>query len=346
MGISTQEIKSSNPVINYNSTSYSGQKDFNITLAQNNDIIGDSFERTTQDKETKKNKLKKGLIIGGIALGAIAIGIGIAYLTKQKRYINNPLDDLTKLLDPQGTGVVTKMPSLDDLTKAGLSTKEPEFLYHLTNKSNYECMLKTGHIWQGYDKFSGHSIFTIELDNFLKNWNQILDSDIEMKAKLLKQAAKRGDDVILLQIPTKSLKKEKLFIRSENAYFKYFQNKIYDYDDAKRALLFTPENRTLVNEGKTSFTEIVANFYRKLILKNESPLVAKHLLGETPAEFASLLDAKGEALEYLYREEIMMDSVKKIGEIKLSDYDGLSEIDLIKKAFGKLFNGITNAFNN
>ncbi|MBQ4115558.1 hypothetical protein IJD34_09170 [bacterium] len=356
MGLITQKIESTNlNTCNAKASCDAAlhkKNNVGIVLGKNNNEIGDSFQNNAANVEQnealedkKNSKLKKGLIIGGAILATVAIAIGATYLIKQKRSAK-PIEKLTELIDPQKTGVATTMPTLESLSKAGLSTDPPEFLYHLTNKKNYESMLKTKRLWQGYDKCSGRSVFTFELDNFHKNWNKILDSDVEMKARLLKQAAKRGDDVVLLQIPTNVLKKDKLFIRSQNAYFRCMEKSIYDYNDEKIAKIFTPENRKIVQEGKTTFEKLVSDFYKTLVTKNEAPLTAEHILGETPAGFASLLTTKGEPIEYLYREDIMMDSVKKIGEIKLSDYEGLSQTDLIKKTFSKLFKGVTTIFDN
>lgn len=355
MGLLTQKVESKN-LNTYNTetscdAAFYKKNNVGVVLGKNNNEIGDSFQNNAANVEQneaiddkKKSKLKKGLIIGGVILATVAVAVGAAYLIKQKRSAK-PIEKLTELIDPQKAGVATTMPTLESLSKAGLSTEPPEFLYHLTSKENYESMLETKRIFQGYDKCSGRSVFTFELGNFHQHWDKILDTEVELKAKLLKQAAKRGDDVVLLQIPTSTLKKDRLFIRSQNAYFKCFKKSIYDYNEEKIAKIFTPENKRIVKEGKTTFEKLVSDFYKILIKENEAPLTAKHILGETPAGFASLLSAKGEPIEYMYREDIMMDAVKKIGEIKLSDYEGLSQTDLIQKAFSKLFKGVTTIFD-
>lgn len=246
------------------------------------------------------------------------------------------ISKIDKIVDPNNTGKATRLPSLSELEKFGVSTDVPEYLYHLTSKENYQSMLASGKLKQGFDHYCGSAVFAFDFNNFNKNWNNILDSDVNMKDKLLKQAAKFGDDVVLLKIPTKFLDKGKMFVRSENAFFKVSESDLYDKREIQKFVL-TPENRLLIETGKTTFGDLFLKRSRDLVLKNETPLTASHFLGEIPVEYANLLDCKGEAVEYLYREDIPISFVSKLGEIKLSDYSEMSVKERVEQAYSKLF---------
>lgn len=248
----------------------------------------------------------------------------------------HPLKEVDDLVVSSVTGKATRLPTLVELEKLGVSTELPEYLYHMTSKKNYESMLASGKLEQGFDHYCGQAVFAFDADNFKKNWNNILDSNVCMKEKLLKQAAKFGDEVVLLKIPTKILNKDKLFVRSENVVFDKLSANIYDKRDIQNFVL-TPENRKLMDARITTFGDLFLKRTRELILQNESPLTASHLLGETPVEYAELLDNKGEPIEYLCREDIPMSSVIKLGDVKLSDYKDLSVQDRVKNAYLKLF---------
>lgn len=268
--------------------------------------------------------------------GGVLSGLSSDLKLKESKQQTNAIKKLDKLIVSENTGKATRLPTIAELEKCGLSIAPPEFLYHMTSKKNYEAMLATGKLEQGFDHYCGKAVFAFDSDNFTKNWNNILDSDVCMKDKLLKQAAKFGDDVVLLKIPTSVLNKDKMFVRSENVVFDKLSANIYDKRDIQNFVL-TPENRKLMDARITTFGDLFLKRTRELILQNENPLTASHLLGETPVEYAPLLDYKGEPVEYLYRDDIPISSVVKLGEVTLSDYKDLSVKDRVKNAYLKLF---------
>ncbi|MDR1327584.1 MAG: hypothetical protein LBJ74_04180 [Heliobacteriaceae bacterium] len=193
--------------------------------------------------------------------------------------------------------------------------KIPRFLYHLTNKGNYQSILKDGVMKALPDDFFGNGVFMTELPNLFKRWSTKANwFGANLKEKLLEQAAKGSNEIVILKIPTSKLNKTKLKIRSQDKCFDWLRS---DAEKCKSA-----------EEFRSLFPEY------------------KHIFEGDKALLAKLYKQRKESLEYIYPSDILISNVKKIGEVDVTALRATSEYDPSKpmrSIFTKLLEGTPEA---
>lgn len=179
--------------------------------------------------------------------------------------------------------------------------KIPKYMYHLTTQRSYESMLKDGFIKTTEDQICGQGVFLIELVNFFKRWRTSKDwGRTDLQLDLIHQVKKFfTDGLVLLRIPTKNLNSDKLKVRSQNRLFSWVKN-----------------NEEAFYRIKNSDRGDELSRIQKLVYLTENDENIANLLGETPAKDSSLFKKRKEAVEYIYKDDIPIDSVEKIGEIE------------------------------
>ena len=181
--------------------------------------------------------------------------------------------------------------------------KTPKYIYHFTNKKSYEAIKNSGIIKPSQDFKFGKAIFFTEFANFFKRWPEIKFESKNLQAYLIQQAAKDYNDIVLLRIPTKHLKKDKLFIRS--------QNKLVEFLDLKYDDLPEVEYTQDKNGNKVPVCKYIQKTNYKYLM---------HLTFGELAKFSKLYKQRKEAIEYMYKDEIPFEYVEKIGETDISEY--------------------------
>lgn len=100
----------------------------------------------------------------------------------------------------------------------------PRYFYHVTNKKNYENMLKDGFIKAGQDAYEEsnlNGVFMFDLKNFTKRWCHMgfdIGENSEEKFFTLAKAlfmkiSLKSSDIVVLRIPSKELPLDKLKCR-------------------------------------------------------------------------------------------------------------------------------------
>ncbi len=194
--------------------------------------------------------------------------------------------------------------------------KIPRFLYHLTTQEAYELMLKDGCMKAAAkdDLLSHKALFMFDFVNFLKDWKSNPDwKNYDIRLSLIAQVS--GDtskDLALLRIPTRSLDNiQDLRIRSQNKLFSWGGYGACATDKAVAYLTM------LMRNGDDYEVAI-----RKL-LKIVAPKSYLHLTQGDLAKCSSLYKQRGEAIEYIYPQDIPINIVQKIGQAKIEDVDSV-----------------------
>ena len=203
--------------------------------------------------------------------------------------------------------------------------KIPRFIYHMTNKSNYESMLCDGIIKTSPDALLGNGVFTTELTNLFKRWRKSNSwGSKSLQESLIEQVAKGQDEIVILKIPTSKLDSDKLVIRSQNKLFSWAIS-----GKAEEAFMQIPEkmgNETNSNGWLNKVREIL----KDIIAKQESKKCAEHLTTGAPAKMSGLYKQRKEALEYVYLDNIPMLNVEKIGEVNIAGLRKTAEYDPVR----------------
>lgn len=223
--------------------------------------------------------------------------------------------------------------------------KIPRYIYHMTNKANYESIVKEGLIKSSPREFSGYSIFAIELPNCFKRWKEdIFNFNRSLIQGLINHSSKGDDDIVIIRIPTSKLDPNKLFIRSQNRFAKFVDNPII-----KVGIL---EARMIAKE--TSSAPIGSKDYIdacRIALKGwldyNTVSDAEHCIFGAPASEASRYKQRKEAIEYIYHDDIPAENIEKIGEVNINNLKDSLEYDSkkpIKSFFMAMLEG-TPEFN-
>lgn len=176
--------------------------------------------------------------------------------------------------------------------------KIPRYIYHLTNKANYDLIKSDGLIKTSKDELMGKGVFAVELSNLFKRWNKNNSwGNNSLIGQLLRKVSKNNDTVVILKIPTNKLNQDNLYIRSQNIYADYLQ------------------------VGKTAKENLT------------------HVKKGTPAKDSHLLKGRKHALEYIYKDDIPIVDVEKIGEVDLRDSSICYSMKPMKSLFEKLLKG-------
>lgn len=166
------------------------------------------------------------------------------------------------------------------------SKKIPRFIYHMTNRANYDEMLNDGFIRMGESKLHvDKGVYAFDLVNFFKRWKPNKDwgyDDLQRNilrhiVSWFKSGFSGKGDLVILKIPTADLESDKLFVRSLNRLFKF-------------------------EESQENFVDI-------------SDALKHHLTCNTPANEAPLFKRRKEAIEFIYKDDIPLKNVERIGNI-------------------------------
>ena len=214
--------------------------------------------------------------------------------------------------------------------------KIPRFIYHMTNKRNYESMLCDGIIKTSPDELLGNGVFATELTNLFKRWRKCKSwGSVSLQERLIEQVAKGNDEIVILKIPTAKLDSDKLVIRSQNRLFNWAFS-----DNAEDAF---KQIRKMGNESSPNgWLNKVREILKDIITKQESKKSADHLTTGASAKMSGLYKQRKEALEYVYLDNISMSNVEKIGEVNIAELRKNTEYDPIrpmKSIFTNLLKG-------
>ena len=202
--------------------------------------------------------------------------------------------------------------------------KIPRFIYHMTNKGNYESMLRDGIIKTSEDALLGKGVFTSELTNLFKRWRTCKSwGNVSLQEKLIEQVAKGNDEIVMLKIPTTKLDADKLVIRS--------QNKLFDWafsDKADEA--FMQISKIVKEDCSNAWLNKIQKILKDIIAKQESKKYAEHLTTGAPAKMSGLYKQRKEALEYVYLDNIPISNVEKIGEVNIAELRKSAEYDPVR----------------
>ena len=203
--------------------------------------------------------------------------------------------------------------------EAAVSRKVPRFLYHMTNKKSYESIMDEGVLKMSDEIVNG--VFTIELTNFFKRWKshkswQKIWGD-SLQEGLLKHTSKDSDDIVMLKIPTINLDTSKLSIRSQNTLFSWFEE-----NDSNIRKFVSEIDANTANEE-----EMVRNYIKT---KAKNTKEGKMLIGEIPAYLNKCYMQKKLALEYIYKDNIPVSQIEKIGEVNIAELRQTAQYDPIR----------------
>lgn len=199
--------------------------------------------------------------------------------------------------------------------------KIPRFVYHLTNKKNYNQMCKDGFIKttdsDPYIKDS-EGIFTIDWNNFCKLWGHHKswgENGYPLQYSLLREAVKwvtsyidSLNELVIIKIPTDKLKQNKLAVRSQHLFFE-------------------------VKENDLKLNQLTHN-------------QLSHLSGNTPATQSKLLKRRN-AVEFIYKEPIPIENTEQIGSVlNIAEFRKSAEFDSdnpVKCILSKALNGLNES---
>ena len=201
------------------------------------------------------------------------------------------------------------------------SHKLPRFIYHMTSSENYEKMLSSGSIKMTEDLMCGKGIFASELYNLFKRGCKPIEGTTLIE-RLLQQINTHGNKIILLRIPIQSINKDKLFIRSHKTVFDFcFSPKV---SNAEKALSEECKKSGNWDNYLSKLKEIISNALNELDNKD----IIEHLRANTPAKMAKLYKRRKHALEYVYKDNIPMSVVEKIGECSITNIEQASKYSI------------------
>lgn len=204
--------------------------------------------------------------------------------------------------------------------------KIPRFIYHMTNKKNYESIVSEGVIKTSEDPLLGQGVFTIELTNFFKRWRRShFWHDDSLQQSLLQQVSKGRDEIVILRIPTANLDADRLVIRS--------QNRLLGWQESDKGEVANRQIKNMTRKpqpNSTNWSEKIRCALRDIITEQESEKYASHLTSGTPAKMSGLYKQRKEALEYVYMDNIPISYAEKIGEVNLEELLATAEFDPLR----------------
>lgn len=224
----------------------------------------------------------------------------------------------------------------------------PRFLYHLTNRANYESIMSSGVLRTSSDKFFGEGIFTAELTNLFKRWRRSSDwGAANLQNDLLEQAAKDSSELVILKIPTEGLNVDNIRIRSQNRlfggvdkYWKLKRQKIHENELLKAEYIDTEMrklDRSILSEKGIQLMETKIRLRADAMFMEPS---SGELLSQIPEKQhmkvgssireRKLFQQRKEAIEYIYTEEIPTSQIEKIGEVNVDELRKTTEYDPLK----------------
>lgn len=187
----------------------------------------------------------------------------------------------------------------------------PKYLYHMTTKQNYRAIMKDGFLRTHNDRLCGQGVFIFDIKNYFEKWKDVFS---EQRGKnftelLLDQVSKRRNKIVMLRIPTDKLDIDKLAIRSQNRLHKYC------YTDIVRKEI-EPEATVLANlfqRGEEGEELLLRKKFMQETSKDHNLPDVDHCFNGAPALEAQQYEQ--EAIEYIYRDNIPISDIEKVGEV-------------------------------
>ena len=213
--------------------------------------------------------------------------------------------------------------------------KIPRFIYHITSKNNYNKLLIDGTLRMSEDLFCGEGVFTSELDNIFKNSARAWKGK-SLLGEIVKFTNKDNDSIVMLKIPTSSLDMDKLYVRSHNIMGKFCYS-----DEVHNAVAKLYYQCKSLGQWK-NYSKNLKKIYFKFLGKQANKNISNHLCQLTPAKDSNILKQRKHALEYIYKDNIPMSVVTKIGEVntsKLRKTNAYDDTKPIKSLFSSLLEG-------
>lgn len=192
----------------------------------------------------------------------------------------------------------------------------PRYLYHITTTDCYNAIKRTGYIKPHLpnNHYKEAAIFTFDLKNALLRWHQTPMGETSLLSHLLQQG--RGDNIVILRIPTENLDVNKLRIRGQNWYFnpgnklpKTQINKLREYA------------KSIEDKGIDIIERFsMINKFRKELIAKIFPKMKNHWFEGSPATQAPLFEKCKEPIEYIYSDKIPANEVECLGQADRSKY--------------------------
>lgn len=215
-----------------------------------------------------------------------------------------------------------------EISKKPGKHKIPRYVYHLTNKEALEEIKKSGKIkTSNSDYLFSDGIYTIELENFVKDWGRksVWDND-SLHQRLLLQTAGNSSGIVALRIPTEKLDSEKFKIRSQDRFF----------------MSVKPQGQSFWGDICEKYSKTEHGWHN--LVKDFAPEdIYKHCTNGDEAKNSHLYKQRKEAIEYIYQEDIPLDIVDCMAECDVADLEYSPHFDRNKIArsfFMHLFEGM------
>lgn len=185
----------------------------------------------------------------------------------------------------------------------------PRYLYHITDAVSYEKIKADGFMEprRPNSSFSQEGIFTFELQNALKRWQQIPTQQGKNTLLGMLLEITRNSNVVILKIPTKNLNLDNLLIRSQDWYFN--ATKKLPESQIKRIEKYWDELGDI--DYGIKFAKLEE--FKKAIIARLFQDKTSHIQNGSTAIEAPLYKQRGEAIEYIYTDKIPMSNIEKIG---------------------------------
>ena len=206
--------------------------------------------------------------------------------------------------------------------------KIPRYIYHLTSKEAWEEIQKSGKIkTSDSDYLFSDGVYTIELENFVKDWGRKPAWDNEsLQQRLLAQTAGNSSGIVALRIPTEKLDHKKFKIRSQDRFF----------------MSVKPQGQSFWREicERYSRTE---NGWHNLVEDFAPKHIYEHCTNGDEAKNSHLYKQRKEAIEYIYQEDIPLDVVDCVAKCDIGLLEFSPHFDrnrIARSFFMHLFEGL------
>lgn len=247
--------------------------------------------------------------------------VTIDFIYKERHVLQNITEEFDKRIFE-----IAKLKGL--LEKEPNKNRIPRFLYHLTTQENYDKILQNEYLEPRFDKFCDEQIFLFDITNFFKQWKKkIYNYDFDLQKKLFKWVGgKTSSNLVLLRIPTKSLNRDILRTRSQEALFSNAKILAMEQDNLlkKYNVNLLDELLNIASQKDEVFLELF-DWYKRLV----------HLTKGAPAGMNKLFTQKKNAVEYLYSEKVNVNNISVVGKINIKEAfeKNLSGLEIMKEIF-------------
>lgn len=209
----------------------------------------------------------------------------------------------------------------------------PRNLYHITDAKAYEKIKADGCLIPRCPNgsFSKEGIFTFELQNVLKRWQQIPTQQGQNTLLGMLLELTRNSNIVVLKIPTKNLNPDNLLIRSQDWYFN--AEKKLPKSQLKKLDKYWEELGDIDYDIKFKKLDEL----KRTIIDKLFPNKNNHIRNGSTAMEAPLYKQRGEAIEYIYTDKIPISQVEKIGSADRNEFYNRDFTLKIKELLLELF---------